>query len=147
MPIKSFRGKIANGGIETIPLHTTNGSTGYKITRFQTLPTDNYGTQNHELLFKIYKIPQSTADDEVDFSDQTLLGVSYTAITTSASYVEHIVFDNEVFNQDIYITMVDGSGNGYPGNFYIELETMTLGLDQNTVATLKDIRNIEGKIV
>ena len=100
-----------------------------------------------ELLFKIYKIPQSTANDEVDFSDQTLLGVSYTAITTSASYVEHIVFDNEVFNQDIYITMVDGSGNGYPGNFYIELETMTLGLDQNTVATLKDIRNIEGKIV
>tara|TARA_Y100001937_G_scaffold117854_1_gene171564 strand:+ start:376 stop:819 length:444 start_codon:yes stop_codon:yes gene_type:complete len=143
MPIKSFRGKIANGGIDTILLHTNTGSTGYRITKFQTLPTDNYGTQNHELLFKIYKIPQTTADDTVDFSDQTLLGVSYTAITTSASYVEHIVFDNEIFNQDIYITMVDGSGNGYPGNYYIELEQIKLALDQNTVATLKDIKNIE----
>lgn len=143
MTIKSFRGKIVTGGIDTILLHTNDGSTGYRITKFKSLPTDNYGTQNHELLFKIYKVPQTTADDTVDFSDNTLLGVSYTAITTSASYVEHIVFDNEIFNQDIYITMVDGSGNGYPGNYYIELEKINLDLNENTVATLKDIRNID----
>ena len=35
MPIKSFRGKIADGAVDTISLHTNNGSTGYRITKLQ----------------------------------------------------------------------------------------------------------------
>ena len=35
--------------------------------------------------------------------------------------------------------------SGEPVNYYIELEQMPLALDENTVATLKDIRNITGQ--
>ena len=53
-----------------------------------------------------------------------------------------VVFDNMTFNQDIDITMVDVNGT-QAGNYYIELEQIKLDLNENTVATLKDIRNIK----
>ena len=53
-----------------------------------------------------------------------------------------IIFDNMTFNQDIYITHKDDDG-GQPINYYIELEQVKLDLNENTVATLKDIKNIE----
>ena len=56
-----------------------------------------------------------------------------------------VIFDNEKFNQDIFVTNVDVVGNSAPINYYIELEQIKLSLDENTVATLKDIRNIEQK--
>jgi len=46
-----------------------------------------------------------------------------------------------VVNQDIYITHIDTNG-AIPCNYYIELEQVKLDLSENTVATLKDIRNI-----
>ena len=51
-----------------------------------------------------------------------------------------IVFDNEKFNQDIYVTCKDIS-DGEKCNYYIELEQSKLDLNEQTVATLKDIRN------
>ena len=45
------------------------------------------------------------------------------------------------FNQDIYITC-KSSGNM---NYYMELEQIKLDLNENTVATLKDIRNIKSQ--
>ena len=55
-----------------------------------------------------------------------------------------IVFDNMKFNQDIFVTNVDGGAENRAINYYIELEQVKLRLDENTVATLKDIRNITG---
>ena len=48
------------------------------------------------------------------------------------------------FNQDVYVTFKKTAGTS-PTNYYIELEQVKLALDENTVATLKDIRNIEGQ--
>ena len=59
MPIKSFRGLIADGGIDIIPLSTNNGSTGYKIVKFQVLANDPAGTSS-ESTVKIYSIPQTS---------------------------------------------------------------------------------------
>jgi len=53
-----------------------------------------------------------------------------------------IIFDREIFNQDIYITYRDNS-NETKANYYLELEQVKLDLNENTVATLKDIRNIK----
>ena len=53
---------------------------------------------------------------------------------------------NEIFNQDIYITHVDSDASA-PINYYIELEQIKLDLNENTVATLKDIRNIASQWV
>ncbi len=72
MPIKTFRGKIADGGIDTIVLHTNTGSTGYRIVKLQGLPKD--ANSDLEAVLKIYKVDQTAADTDIDFSDQTLLG-------------------------------------------------------------------------
>jgi hypothetical protein len=142
MPTKSFRGLIADGAIDTIPLSTNDGSTGYKITKFQIMGNAP-GTVNYESIVKIYKIPQTSADGVVDFSDNTLLAAGFLEGSTSVTSVDGIVivFDNEIFNQDVYITHSDIEGSASV-NYYIEMEQIKLSLDENTVATLKDIRNI-----
>jgi hypothetical protein len=140
MPIKSFRGQLANDGTDTISLHTNNGSTGYKIVKLQIIDGAP-GTLNCENLLQIHKI-NKTVDGTVDFSDNTLLGVAFRSPQYSSG-MGNIIFDNEVFNQDIYLFHKDISGNAAACNYYIELEVMKLALDENTVATLKDIRNIQ----
>ena len=144
MAIKSFRGKIADDGIDTISLHTNTGSTGYKINKFQVMPATP-GNATQESVMKIFKIPQTAASATVDFSDNTLLAAALYKQEANASQTAQgveIIFDNEKFNQDIYITHKDAA-TGEAMNYYIELESMSLALDENTVATLKDIRNIK----
>jgi len=142
MPIKTFRGKIADGDQDTIVLHTNDGSTGYRIVKFE-LFNPAPGTGNYECVVKIYKAPQTTIDGAVDFSDNRLLAAGYLADTDSpAVTTTHIItFDNEIFNQDIYVTNKD-IDVGVACNYYIELEQVKLDLNENTVATLKDIRNL-----
>tara|TARA_Y100001963_G_C6400723_1_gene273953 strand:+ start:15 stop:470 length:456 start_codon:yes stop_codon:yes gene_type:complete len=151
MPIKSFRGKIASGngttsglGVETINLHTNNGSVGYRIKKFEVIGT-SLDSNNYEATVKIYTIPQTLPDHTIDFSDNTLLGSAFFDNNNSTAYVASsaIIFDNMTFNQDIYVT--NREVNALEMNYYIELEIIKLALDENTVATLKDIRNIESQ--
>ena len=148
MPIKTFRGNMSSGTQDTIVLHTNDGSVGYRIVKFQVFPSDP-GTSNYETLFSIYKVSQSTISVDtpaVNFADNTLLATAYVEGASANTNTDtlHVVFDNEIFNQDIYITMTDTGGAGITSNYYIELEQIKLDLNENTVATLKDIRNIAG---
>jgi len=140
--IKSFRGLIANEGIETITLHTNTGSTGYKIKKIQLYP-NKPGDEHYLSAVKIYTIPQTVADEVTDFSDNTLLAAAFFQDNSDKAYPADldVVFDNITFNQDIHITHKQKSGTASI-NFYIELEVVKLDLTENTVATLKDIRNI-----
>ena len=144
MPIKSFRALLEDNTQHQISLHTNDGSTGYRIVKFQGVPKAPM-TLDQENVIKIYKVPQTTVDGNVDFSDQTLLAVccvSYDNDAATPGIGESIIFDSEVFNQDIFVTHEDVHAGGRPCNFYIELEQVKLDLGQNTVATLKDIRNV-----
>jgi len=128
---------------DTIVLHTNDGSTGYRIVKFQAIP-EKMGDANGEHTLKIYKIEQTTIDLDVDFSDNTLLGVATVSNSTGGTTYPPrmtVIFDNEIFNQDIYITHEDNAGSS-KCNYYIELEQVKLDLNENTVATLKDIRNL-----
>jgi len=140
MPIKSFRGLLADDTQETIHLHTNTGATGYRIVKFQVMSPD--ANTNVEAVMKIYKIKQATNTSDVDFSDNTLLAAALINDTTDRNYmpIPIVTFDNEIFNQDIYVTN-KGHDNPSPVNYYIELEVVKLDLNENTVATLKDIRN------
>ena len=154
MTIKSFRGMMQEDQVDTVPLSTNTGSIGYKITKMQIMPVDTGGAVNtsNEATIQIYSI-NSSADTQaglthgsVDFSDNTLLGVGvFSSQAAAQTYPEDmtIIFDNMVFNQDIYITAKAEQGTNV--NYYIELEATKLALDENTVATLKDIRNITGR--
>ena len=141
MPIKTFRGLIADGGQDTIVLHTNTGSTGYRIVKFQGFP-ETPGTTAYEHVIKIYKVEQSAVDGVMDFSNNTLLAAMYIEgdYQLSSSDQHTVLFDREIFNQDIYITHIDVNG-ALACNYYIELEQVKLDLNENTVATLKDIRN------
>jgi len=121
MPIKSFRGLIADGSQATVFLHTNNGSTGYRITKFEVMPTEP-GVSTSENVVKIYKTEQAAVTGTIDFEDNRLLGAAYYQ-SESSSYSDwkQIVFDNEIFNQDIFITNKDNRANSTGMNYYIEL--------------------------
>jgi len=141
--IISFRGLLEDGGIDMLPLQTNNGLIGYKIVKFQGVPKQPM-TLDQENVIKIYKTEQTTADGNVDFSDNRLLGVccvSYDNDAATPAIGQSVIFDNEIFNQDIYITHEDVHAGNRPCNYYIELEQMKLDLSEQTVTTLKDIRN------
>ena len=137
---------MADNTIDQVFLHTINGSVGYRIKSFTAISSAP-GAQDMEGLFKIYKVPQTTVDGQVDFSDQTLLGVVYFkdyATNDNQPSIQTVIFDNEVFNQDIYITYLDVRSSN-SASYYFELEQIKLDLTDNTMATLKDIKNIEAQ--
>ena len=143
--MKSFKAKIASGGIDTLSLHTNDGSTGYRIKKLE-LMAENYANAT-EVVLKIYSVPQESVTNTIDFSDNTLLAAAFLDNPTAAHNYPvgpSVIFDNITFNQDVYITAIDNSGSARDSNYYIELEQVKLNLDENTVATLKDIRNITG---
>ena len=155
MPINSFRGLMASGTQDTVVLHTNTGSTGYKIKKFQIMPHVPGDNNDQELIVMIWKVKQSTTalgdttTTRPDFSNNILLACAFAVNDTDnqLNYNETTVFDNEIFNQDIYITFRDIGGATQSCNYYIELEQVKLDLTENTVATLKDIRNIETQYV
>tara|TARA_R100000963_G_C4611737_1_gene81924 strand:+ start:95 stop:532 length:438 start_codon:yes stop_codon:yes gene_type:complete len=145
MPIKTFRGTIAMGAEDQISLHTNNGATGYRIRKFQLISTTP-ATGDNEYIGKITKMPDDDISTSVDLSDNKILAVNYyvSGRYTSETQNTLVIFDQDVVNQDIYVNITDGIGGTIPCNYYIELEQVKLDLNENTVATLKDIRNIQG---
>ena len=141
--IISFRGLIASGAQEKISLSTNKGLIGYKIHKFQ-LMWYQPGNASSESVVKVFKVEQDAVTALIDFDDNRLLGAAFSSIDANARERADdftVVFDNEKFNQDIYVTHQDLIGSE-PVNYYIELEQMKLDLSEQTVATLKDIRNI-----
>ena len=138
--IKTYRGLLADGGQERIKLQTSAGKVGYKITKFQLL-FDNPGTQSVEHIVKIYKSEQTTIDGVINFTDSDLIAAAFLSGSSSATYPEDltIIFDSEIFNQDIYITHSDVAG-AEGCNYYVELEVIPLASDEAAITTVKAMR-------
>jgi len=145
--IKTFRGLMMDGTQDTIVLHTNDGSMGYRIVKFQMIPMDP-AADNMESTIKIFKVSQTTFTATIDFSDNTLLLAAYIENHDGTSsgfsnFTNAVIFDKEIFNQDIYVTLKSDTAAATSGvNYYLELEQIKLDLSENTVATLKDIRNL-----
>jgi len=145
--IKTFRGLIGDGEEDTINLHTNDGKTGYRIVKFQLFP-NKPGTQSVEATVSVFKVTgkgSGTAIAIVDFSDSNLLAAAFYQNDHAHYYTDTstVVFDHDIFNQDIYVTMTDTVSTGVDEliNYYIELEQMSLDLNEATVATLQNIRS------
>ena len=126
---------------DSLILHTNNGLTGYRIKKMQIIPKDPTNVTN-EIVFQMFTIPTASTR-LIDFSDQTLLGCAhYSNHLSGTIYPEDstIIFDNVVFNQDVYLTCKTSTGSTGV-NYYLELEQIRLDLNEATVATLKNIRN------
>tara|TARA_R100000306_G_C4330422_1_gene119938 strand:+ start:118 stop:558 length:441 start_codon:yes stop_codon:yes gene_type:complete len=142
--IKSFRGKIAHNGQERIRLSTNKGEVGYQIRKFEIIGTrpDHVSQENTVMIFKTFQTTSTGDWDIVDLGNPDLLAVAYRENGNAATNNEPatIIFDIEVFNQDIYITHMDGTGSD-SCNYYIEMEVIKLSVQQAEYATIKDIRS------
>ena len=142
--IKTFRGLLTDsspGNQNRIRLQTIKGKVGYKIVKFQIMPKA-IGTTAAEFAVKIFKSEQSTVDGNIDFTDSDLLAAAILKSQTTLSAPEtplQVIFDNEVFNQDIYVTNNDADSSS-PINYYIELEVIPLDDAGAEYTTLKDMR-------
>lgn len=143
--ILSYKGLLADTGQETILLTTKKGEVGYRIIKFMLFPAGATSAFSYESFVSIWKEKQSSipGDGVPDFSDNRLLGCGYyTQSSSGATNPEdiNVFFDQEIFNQDIYITH-SNSESAEAINYYLELEIIKLDESQAMVATLKDIRN------
>ena len=141
MVVKTFRGQLAHGGQDRIRLHTTQGKVGYQIKKFQVMPPVMGGASS-ESCVRIFKTNQTAVTATVDFTDLSLLAAAQISNHTSG-YIyppdATIIFDNQVVNQDIYITNQDNAGSE-ACNYYLELEVIPLSDLGAEYTTLKDIR-------
>ena len=142
--IKTFRGSLPDGGQNKIRLSTKKGKIGYKIIDFRVFPSEP-GQQTVENIMAIWKVKQasvSTSAQVIDFADNNMLavGIYHEEHGDQTGFRDDVViFDREVFNQDIFITHTDTSG-AVACNYYLELETETLTDNAAAVSTLRDIR-------
>ena len=144
MVVKTFRGLLADGGQDRIRLSTIKGKVGYKIVKLQVFP-NLPGTSDVESTVQIFKTEQTTVSTtaaDVNFTDSDLLAAIYVAEGSGADQgplAAHVIFDNQIFNQDIYITHTDTTGSRNI-NYYIELEVIPLDDAGAEYTTLKDMR-------
>ena len=135
---KSFKGQLQADEQQKIRLSTNNGLTGYQIVKFQVVARQPAGV-SPEAVVQIFKNEQTSVSFDIDFTDPLLLAAIFYENSNSVNDFggSAIIFDNEIFNQDIHITCSSTEG---PINYYIELEQVKLSKDEATVATLKDMR-------
>jgi len=142
MVVKTFRGLLADGGQDQVNLTTSKGKVGYQVKKFEIISHKPF-TNNDEHIVKLYKNLQTTIDGVVNFSDADLVGVAIVN-NSSAGYsnpsIPVIIFDQEIFNQDIYVTHWSDTGSD-ACNYYLELEVVPLNDAGAQYTTLKDIRS------
>ena len=140
MVVKTYRGLLADGGQDRIRLQTIKGKVGYRIVKFQVLPEDPSAT-SPESIVKIFKEEQATTVRTVNFTDNSLLACAYFsgAAASSQPIDMVIIFDREIFNQDIFIDHFDNSAT-ININYYLELEVIPLDDAGAQYTTLKDMR-------
>ena len=137
--IKTFRGLLADGGQDRIRLQTIKGKVGYKIIKFQVIGGAP-GAANYEAITTISKVSFTPAT-AIDFTDSDVLAAAfYAGNAASFNYPtsQVIIFDSEIFSQDIYIGLNDLQSNTM--NYYLELEVIPLDDAGAEYTTLKDMR-------
>ena len=141
MVVKTFRGLLADGGMDRIRLQTIKGKVGYKIVKFQVIQ-ESPGAVNAEAMITISKT-SFTPVATVNFTDSDILGVAFYGgpqVASAYPIQQVIIFDNEIFNQDIFIGSQDIGGANEKMNYYIELEVIPLDDAGAEYTTLKDFR-------
>ena len=145
--IISYKGTLAMGLEDRIKLSTIKGKVGYKINKFQLMSTTP-GAAAYEYVGKITKVKDTNIGPTVQFTNSDLLAIAYHKADYSASRTEVgdiIIFDNEKFNQDIYVNITDAASGTVPCNYYIELETMALSDLETTYLTLQNIKQLTSR--
>jgi len=147
--IKTYRGMLANSTQDRIRLQTIKGKVGYQIVKFELMthiPADANDTEHILMIWKSARTATelgntTTAQPDFTVSDLLAVGVNMQDVTGSGhGYWVETIFDNEIVNQDIYISARDVGGSAVACNYYIELEVIPLDDTRAEYTTLKDMR-------
>ncbi len=143
--IITFKGKLAMGTQDRLHLATSDGLTGYRVNKFQII-SNTPGVGTSEFVAQIFTTDQTgSIGASVDFNNTDLLAVAHLENVNTASALHsnnlQVIFDRETVNQDIFISIDDGTGNTVECNYYLELEQFKLDLNSSTYHTLKSIRS------
>lgn len=141
MVVKTYRGSIADDEQVRIRLHTMRGKVGYRIHKFQVIFANPQGSSS-EAVIQIWKNTQKGIfNNIINFGDSDTLAASYATNSTAGDSNPEditIVFDQEIFNQDIFIT--NNCSSGSTMNYYLELELVPLDDAGAEYTTMKDMR-------
>jgi len=149
MVVKTYRGMLENSTQDRIRLSTIQGKIGYQIVKFELMthiPADANDTEHIVMIWKTERTSTelgNTTTAQPDFTDSALLaaGVMIQDVTGSGhGYWTETIFDNEIVNQDIYISARDVGGTAVACNYYLELEVIALDDARAEYTTLKDMR-------
>jgi len=142
--IKTYKGQLADGGQDRIRLQTIKGKVGYRIVRFEIFLKDYTGSDRiHGMT--VWRNEQSSVPTnyfQPNFTDSDILAVAIIVWDQPGPQLSPqmgIVFADEIFNQDIFVTHTD-EPSAYPANYYLELESFPLDDAGAEYTTLKDMR-------
>ena len=142
--ILTYKGQLEMGAEEKIHLSTNDGLTGYRINKFEIIG-NKPGVGNAEYVGQIFLTDQTgSIGNAIDFSNADLIAVNFRKSVGNdglGADSDVIIFDKETFNQDVFISITDATGNTVECNYYIELEQFKLDLNSSTYHTLKNIRS------
>jgi len=140
MVVKTYRGLLENAGQDRIRLSTIKGKVGYRIVKLQIVRESPTASIDHVVkLLKEEETTVPTGGAKINLTDGNLLAVASLSGTAFGEFVTTIIFDREIFNQDIFVTHTDNDASD-PCNYYIELEVIPLDDAGAEYTTLKDIR-------
>ena len=134
--IKTFRGKLIDHTMDRISLQGGESDIGYRLVKFQVMGKDE--NQDYETTIQIFKTkPEftTTKTQQVDFTDDTLLAACFYNDSTSGGEeaAQTIMFDKEVINQDLYITMDGSQTSNATINYYLEFEEVKMSNGEQAV--------------
>ncbi len=138
MKIKSFKGMLENGAQDRIYLAGGDSNIGYRIVKMSLISKTPGAVAETEGVIKVFKTKQTSIDAVIDFDVDELLAAAAYQDHDGSSYVSSIdvIFDDEVVNQDIYITW-SCTDNDIPMNYLIHLEEIKMSGSEQAVVNFE----------
>ena len=124
--MKTFKGKLTSDNNVTnqdrIYLSGGDAKTCYRIHDLKLIATSE--SADISPVVKIYQDQQSAVNETIDFEEEGLIAAAIYRQDSGNNYPpqQTIVFDNVVFNQDIFITYKDNETSAASVNYLIILE-------------------------
>ena len=138
MTTKSFKRMLINGAQDKIYLSGGESDIGYRITKLSLISKTPGAVAETEGVIKVFREKQTSIDAVIDFTDDILLAAAAYQDHDGSSYPSSIdiVFDDQVINQDIYITWYC-TDNDIPMNYLIHLEEVKMSGSEQAVVNFE----------
>ena len=138
--MKTFRGKLEDHTQHRIHLSGGNPDFGYRIVKFQVIGKNE--DTDYETAVQIFKSDPGgfgTATANIDFDNDSLIAACLYNDSTSGGVeaAQIVVFDDEVVNQDLFITMDGAQTSGATINYHIVMEEVKMSDSEAAVVNYK----------